>query len=127
MTSATGPERTAQRSAGVAVPAQPADVSTAVSATVQLAQVLHQLADEATGPLATVRGLVEHAAHRLGALPHAYGPESGHQLELLARRLYGIQHDLHTTAVALSAHARPTVFPAWATAVPQANAAHASR
>ncbi|GGZ79619.1 hypothetical protein [Streptomyces bluensis] len=47
----------------------------------QLAQLFQRLADEATGPLATARGLVEHAAHRLGALPDAYGPAWEHQLE----------------------------------------------
>ncbi|WP_215449439.1 hypothetical protein [Streptomyces sp. ATCC 21386] len=74
----------------------------AVGATAQLAQLLHQLADEATGPLATVRGLVEHAAHRLGALPHAYDPATEHQLEWVARRLYGIQQDLDAVAADLA-------------------------
>ncbi|WP_203615378.1 hypothetical protein [Streptomyces sp. SID13726] len=73
----------------------------AADATTQLAGLLRQLADERTGSLATVRGLVEHAAHRLDRLPHAYGPAAGHQLELIARRLYGIQQDLDTAARAL--------------------------
>ncbi|MDQ0958026.1 hypothetical protein QFZ66_001904 [Streptomyces sp. B4I13] len=90
----------------------------AADATAQLAGLLRQLADENTGPLATVRGLVEHAAHRLDRLPHAYGPAAGHQLELIARRLHGIQQDLDATAVALPATARPV--PLWTrmTAVP---------
>ncbi|MEU6192326.1 hypothetical protein [Streptomyces sp. NPDC047061] len=80
--------------------------------TAQLGGLLRQLADEYTGPLATVRGLVEHTAHRLGRLPHAYGPAAGHQLELLAHRLHGIQQDLDSTAAALPTTARPTPFAA---------------
>ncbi|MFF6783791.1 hypothetical protein [Streptomyces sp. NPDC012510] len=89
-------------------PARPA-APTAVGPTAQLAQLLHQLADEATGPLATVRALVERAAHRLGPLPHAYGPASEHQLEWIARRLHGIQQDLNTVAADLSAASHQTV------------------
>lgn len=76
-------------------------------ATSQLAGLLRQLADERTGPLSTVRGLIEHAAHRLDGLPDAYGPDSAHQLELIARRLYGIQQSLESMAAALPAAARP--------------------
>ncbi|MDO0936424.1 hypothetical protein QQY66_33750 [Streptomyces sp. DG2A-72] len=89
--------------------APPPPHATAVGATAQLAQLLHQLADEATGPLATVRTLVEHAAHRLGPLPHAYGPASEHQLEWIARRLHGIQQDLNAVAADLSAASHQTV------------------
>ncbi|MGW3009597.1 hypothetical protein ACWC9R_12275 [Streptomyces sp. NPDC001219] len=70
-------------------------------ATAQLAGLLRQLAAERTGPLSTVRGLVEQAAHRLDHLPGADGPASAHQLELIARRLYGIQQDLDATAAGL--------------------------
>ncbi|MFF1297281.1 MULTISPECIES: hypothetical protein [unclassified Streptomyces] len=87
-------------------------------ATTQLAGLLRQLADENTGPLATVRGLVEHAAHRLDRLPHAYGPAAGHQLELIARRLYGVQQDLDATAAALPATARPVPLSTRMTAAP---------
>ncbi|WP_307169458.1 hypothetical protein [Streptomyces sp. B3I7] len=87
-------------------------------ATTHLAGLLRQLADENTGPLATVRGLVEHAAHRLDRLPHAYGPDAGHQLELIARRLHGIQQDLDATAAALPATARPVPLSTRTTAVP---------
>ncbi|MEU6144161.1 hypothetical protein ABZ848_27885 [Streptomyces sp. NPDC047081] len=73
----------------------------AADATAQLAGVLRQLADENTGALATVRGLVEHTAHRLDRLPRAYGRATGHQLELITRRLHGIQQDLDTTVRAL--------------------------
>ncbi|OKI09419.1 relaxase/mobilization nuclease [Streptomyces sp. CB02923] len=72
------------------------------SASVQFAAVLAQLADEQGGPLATVRGLVEHTAHRLADQPGAAGSETAHGVELIARRLYGIQHDLHTTATRLA-------------------------
>lgn len=84
-----------------------------VDATAQLAGLLRQLADERTGPLSTVRGLVEHAAYRLDRLPAAHGPDSAHQLELIARRLHGVQRDLDSLAAALPATgqaspARPT-------------------
>lgn len=75
--------------------------------TFQLAGLLRQLADERTGPLSTVRGLIEHAAHLLEGLPDAYGPDSAHRLELIARRLYGIQQSLDSSAAALPAAARP--------------------
>ncbi|AYN31829.1 hypothetical protein DUI70_1326 [Streptomyces albus] len=81
--------------------------------TSQLAGLLRYLADERTGPLATVRGLVEHAAHRLEDLPDAYGPDSAHQLEMVARRLYGIQQSLESMAAALPVAARPS--PVWPT------------
>ncbi|CCK32026.1 hypothetical protein BN159_7647 [Streptomyces davaonensis JCM 4913] len=76
--------------------------------TSQLAGLLRQLADERTGPLATVRGLIEHAAHRLEGLPDAYGPNNAYQLEMVARRLYGIQQSLESMAAALPATARPS-------------------
>ncbi|MGW0995337.1 hypothetical protein ACWD5V_18930 [Streptomyces sp. NPDC002523] len=76
--------------------------------TSQLAGLLRQLADERTGPLATVRGLIEHAAHRLEGLPDAYGPDSAHQLEMVARRLYDIQQSLESMAAALPATTRPS-------------------
>ncbi len=59
-----------------------------------LAGVLSQLADERTGPLATVRSLVEHSARHLAAQPQARSINAGHQLELLARRLHAVQRDL---------------------------------
>ncbi|WP_030359151.1 hypothetical protein [Streptomyces alboflavus] len=67
----------------------------------QLATLMCQLADETNGPIASVRGLVEQAAHRLEELPHAYGPDAGHRLEWIARRLYGIQQDLEAIAADL--------------------------
>ncbi|MFD4257625.1 hypothetical protein ACFWR9_08330 [Streptomyces sp. NPDC058534] len=73
----------------------------APDATAQLAGLLRQLADEDAGPLSTVRGLVEHAAHRLDRLPGAHGPDRAHQLELIARRLHGIQQDLGSLASTL--------------------------
>ncbi|MFL0025921.1 hypothetical protein ACJBCE_23660 [Streptomyces sp. NBUL23] len=91
-------------------------------AATQLAGLLGQLADENTGPLSTVRGLVEHAAHRLGRLPHSRAHGGAHQLELIARRLHGIQQDLDATATALptapAAPARPTPPPYRAPAAP---------
>lgn len=69
----------------------------------QFGVLLRQLAAERTGPLSTVRGLIEHAAHRLDDLPDAYGPDIAHQLEMVARRLYGIQESLESLAAALPA------------------------
>lgn len=107
----------------------PADVA---DATTQLAGLLRQLADENTGPLSTVRGLVEHAAHRLDRIPHSYGPDGAHQLELIARRLYGIQQDLDATAAALpiaapSLSARPSPPSTRATPAPAPAGARRAR
>ncbi|MGW2721068.1 hypothetical protein [Streptomyces sp. NPDC001492] len=55
-----------------------------------------------------MRGLIEHAAHRFERLSDAYGPGSAHQLELIARRLYGIQQSLDSMADALPAAAQPS-------------------
>ncbi|MFD5443768.1 MULTISPECIES: hypothetical protein [Streptomyces] len=100
-------------------------------ATTQLAELLGQLADENTGPLSTVRGLVEHASHRLGRLPHAHAQSSAHQLELIARRLHGIQQDLDATVAALptapAALARPTPPPYRAAAAPVPPSARLAR
>lgn len=72
-----------------------------VPASAQLAGVLTQLADEQAGPLATVRGLVEHTAYRIARQPGAAGTDTAHRLELIARRLHAIQQDLDTTAAHL--------------------------
>ncbi|MGC0342719.1 relaxase/mobilization nuclease [Streptomyces sp. SLBN-8D4] len=73
----------------------------ATTASAQLASVLTQLADEQTGPLATVRGLVEHTAQRIARQPGAAGTATAHRLELIARRLHAIQQDLDSTAACL--------------------------
>ncbi|MCZ4101805.1 relaxase/mobilization nuclease [Streptomyces sp. H39-C1] len=78
------------------------------TATGHLASILSQLADEHTGPLATVRSLVEHAAHRIARQPGAASGNTSHRLELIARWLYVIQQDLDTTAARLSV-VRPSV------------------
>ncbi|MFE7283538.1 relaxase/mobilization nuclease [Streptomyces noursei] len=71
------------------------------SASAQLAAILSQLADEQSGPLATVRGLVEHTAHRLARQPGDTSQTTAHRLELVARRIHHIQQDLHATAAHL--------------------------
>lgn len=78
-------------------PSRPA-VRAALTASAQLATILRQLADEQAGPLASVRGLVEHTSHRIARQPGAAGTDTAHRLELIARRLYAIQQDLDTTA-----------------------------
>ncbi|MEU2781835.1 hypothetical protein [Streptomyces sp. NPDC007110] len=78
-------------------PSRPA-VRAALTASAQLATILRQLADEQAGPLAAVRGLVEHTSHRIARQPGAAGTDTAHRLELIARRLYAIQQDLDTTA-----------------------------
>ncbi|MFF5438866.1 relaxase/mobilization nuclease [Streptomyces achromogenes] len=85
----------------------------------QLAGVLAQLTDERPGPLAAVRGLIEHTAHR-AALQPGTGPDIGHRLELIAHRLHRIQEDVDATASRLTA--RPGRVPA----VPVVPAARAS-
>lgn len=75
---------------------------TVPTATAQLAGVLTQLADEQAGPLATVRGLVEHTAYRIARQPGAAGTDTAHRLELIARRLHAIQQDLDATAAHLA-------------------------
>lgn len=77
------------------------------TARAQLAAVLTQLADEQTGPLAAVRGLVEHTGHRVARQPGAAGTGTAHRLELIARRLHAIQQDLDATACQLGAVPAP--------------------
>ncbi|MCX2969463.1 MULTISPECIES: relaxase/mobilization nuclease [Streptomyces] len=72
------------------------------TASAQLAMVLSQLADEQAGSLAAVRGLVEHAAHRIALQSRAAGDDTAHSLGLIARRLYRIQQDLDATATRLT-------------------------
>ncbi|WP_405928110.1 relaxase/mobilization nuclease [Streptomyces griseus] len=69
-------------------------------ASAQLAAVLTQLADEHDGPLAVVRGLIEHTAHRTAHRPGAAG--TAHSLLLLARRVHAVQEDLHRAAAGLA-------------------------
>ncbi|KUO04611.1 hypothetical protein [Streptomyces caeruleatus] len=73
-------------------------IRTAPTASAQLGRILTQLADEQAGPLATVRGLIEHTAHRIARQPGAAGTGTAHHLELIARRLNAIQQDLDTAA-----------------------------
>nr|WP_308310221.1 hypothetical protein [Streptomyces sp. CC210A] len=84
-----------------AAPSARASSRLAPTASAQLANVLAQLADEQAGPLATVRGLVEHIAHRIASEPGAAGGDTAHRLELIARRLHTIQQDLDATAAHL--------------------------
>ncbi|MFD4718261.1 hypothetical protein ACFWOY_06405 [Streptomyces sp. NPDC058423] len=98
------PVRSTSRPQAIARPAP--------TASAQLAVIISQLADERTGPLATVRGLIEHTAHQAARQPGASGADTAHRLELIARRLYGIQQDLDTAATHLNAPTRPrTGFP----------------
>ncbi|MEV0446070.1 hypothetical protein AB0I84_29335 [Streptomyces spectabilis] len=64
--------------------------------------VADRLLDETFERLASMRQLAEDAAYLLSDLPYAYGPEAGHRLEWIARRLHGIQQDLAATAADLS-------------------------
>ncbi|MFC9856250.1 MULTISPECIES: relaxase/mobilization nuclease [unclassified Streptomyces] len=81
-------------------PMRPA-IRPAPTASAQLANVLTQLADEQAGPLAAVRGLIEHTAHRIARQPGAADTGTAHRLELLARRLHAIQQHLDSTATQL--------------------------
>ncbi|WP_328865141.1 relaxase/mobilization nuclease [Streptomyces sp. NBC_00304] len=84
-------------------------IRTVPTASAQLADVLTKLADEQAGPLASVRGLVEHTAHRIARQPGAVGTDTAHRLELIARRLHSIQQDLDSTAAQL---VQPRAVPA---------------
>ncbi|MFD4022252.1 relaxase/mobilization nuclease [Streptomyces sp. NPDC058576] len=83
-----------------ATPASRPAARTTPTASDQLAAVLTQLADEHAGPLAAVRGLIEHTAHRTAHQPGAAG--TAHSLLLLARRVYAVQEDLHRAAAGLA-------------------------
>ncbi|MEV7795552.1 relaxase/mobilization nuclease [Streptomyces sp. NPDC087512] len=92
-------------------PATSPAVRTAPTASAQFASVLTQLADEQAGPLATVRGLIEHTAHRIARQPGAASTEAAHGLELITRRLHAIQQDLDTTAAHLVRRSRIAAAP----------------
>ncbi|WP_266506821.1 relaxase/mobilization nuclease [Streptomyces uncialis] len=89
--------------------------------------VLRQPADETNGPLAMVRGFVEHSAHRLAELPRGYGPEAGQRLEWTARRLHALQQDLDVTAAALTRADRSAPRSSGSAARPPAARVHRSR
>ncbi|MFC8708870.1 MULTISPECIES: hypothetical protein [unclassified Streptomyces] len=74
---------------------------TGPAASAPLADVLVRLADEQHGPLAAVRGLVEHSAHWTARRPGAASADTAHRLELIARRLHAVQQDLDATAARL--------------------------
>ncbi|MFD5256841.1 relaxase/mobilization nuclease [Streptomyces bobili] len=93
-------------------PAARPSIRTEPTASAQLASVLTQLADEQAGPLATVRGLVEHTAHRIPRQPGAAGTDTAHRLELITRRLHAIQQDLDSTAAQLVQLRVAAVLPA---------------
>ncbi|WP_435598679.1 relaxase/mobilization nuclease [Streptomyces anulatus] len=83
-----------------ATPASRPAARTAPTASAQLAAVLTHLADEHAGPLAAVRGLIEHTAHRTAHQPGA--ADTAYSLLLLARRVYTVQEDLHRAAAGLA-------------------------
>ncbi|MER6304987.1 relaxase/mobilization nuclease [Streptomyces sp. NPDC001657] len=92
---------------------QQGSIQKAPTASTQFARVLAQFANEQDGPLATVRGLVEHTAHRIAHQPGAASADTAHRLELIAHRLYGIQQDLQAAATRLNAPPPPrTAVPA---------------
>ncbi|MFJ2739685.1 relaxase/mobilization nuclease [Streptomyces sp. NPDC087440] len=87
----------------VITPEQQTTVQHAPNVAAHLAVILSQLSDEKSGPLATTRGFVEHTAHRLARQPEAAGPDLAHRLEMIARRLHGVQRDLDATAHLIAA------------------------
>ncbi|MEU6227499.1 relaxase/mobilization nuclease [Streptomyces sp. NPDC047042] len=94
------------------------------TASTQLAALLTQLADEQHGPLATVRGLIEHSAHRLARQAGAAGSDTAHHLELIATRLHRIQEDLNSTAGRINPRPRLRTTPAPAPPAARASARH---
>lgn len=94
------------------------------SPAVHFAVLLSQLSNEAHGPLAAARAVVEHTAQRLDLMPVSPAAERARQrLEWIARRLYGIQQDLDTTAADLAATPRRPMPTAMTLSVPQPRAA----
>ncbi|MFI0776179.1 relaxase/mobilization nuclease [Streptomyces sp. NPDC021212] len=75
----------------------------------QLATALSQLADERTGPLTTMRSLVEHTARRIAHQPGPADAYVAYRLELVARHLHDIQQDLDMAAGHLEIPAPPRV------------------
>ncbi|MEV8289671.1 relaxase/mobilization nuclease [Streptomyces niveus] len=109
-------------------PQPPAGARAVPTATTQFATVLDQLADERSRPLAAVRALVEHTAHRIAHQPGAERPGTAHRLEWIARRLHGIQEDLDATATTLRQAAGPTAsLPLTPAPSPPAPAPHRAR
>lgn len=108
-------------------PQQQATVRAAPTAAAQFAAVLTQLAGEQDGPLAAVRAVVEHTAHRIARQPDAERPGTAHRLEWIARRLHGIQHDLDATATTLRQATGPTVSLPLTPAPPPVPGAHRAR
>lgn len=96
-------------SPGASVSRKPPDGRAFFHLHVRLAPNNTKLADEQAGPLASVRGLVEHTAHRIARQPGAVGNDTAHRLELIARRLHSIQQDLDSTAAQL---VQPRAVPA---------------
>lgn len=77
----------------------------------QLAQALASLADERGGPMAAARTVVEHTARHAARQSSAVETELAHRLELLARRIYGVQQDLTCAADTLAAAPHPAAGP----------------
>ncbi|MFF3372101.1 hypothetical protein ACFYXF_03985 [Streptomyces sp. NPDC002680] len=92
------------------------------NASVQFSTLLAQLSNEADGPLAAVRAVVEYTAQCLAMQSDFPGANRArHQLDWIARRLYGVQQDLDTAAADLAA-APHRAIPTTAPAVPQPSA-----
>ncbi|MET9430011.1 relaxase/mobilization nuclease [Streptomyces sp. NPDC003036] len=89
----------------------PALVPTATS---PLAGILNQLAAEQTGPIATVRQLIEEAGRQAAALPGHEAAAAGRDLFWAARRLHGVQEQLGEIAARLAPappDSSPAIFP----------------
>ncbi|GAA2442479.1 hypothetical protein GCM10010433_49530 [Streptomyces pulveraceus] len=94
----------------------------APTATAQLAAVLTQLADEQAGPLAAVRGLIEHTARQITRRRGTSEARTARHLVGIAGRLYSVQQDLNATAARLHPASQPGVVaapPAVGHATPQ--------
>ncbi len=77
------------------------DPTPTAMATAQLASVLLPLADEKSGPLATLRSLIEHTAHLMIRQPGAVSADTAHSLEAIARHFHGLGQDLDSIAAHL--------------------------
>ncbi|MGC0405267.1 hypothetical protein RKD27_007911 [Streptomyces sp. SAI-126] len=83
------------------------------------------MADEQSAPLATVRGLIEHSAHRLAYQAGAAGSDTARRRELIATRLHHVQEDLDATAGRLAGPPRLRTALAPAPPAARASARHA--
>ncbi|MFE6457782.1 relaxase/mobilization nuclease [Streptomyces cinereoruber] len=96
-----------RQGAGTVLPA-PAAQPRVPAPTSPLAEILNQLAADQTGPLGTVRQLVEQLGRQAAALPGHQVAAAGRDLFWAARRLHGVQEHLGEIAARLGTASAPS-------------------